>query len=49
MKPTTKNKIANSLGTNQQLNKTVLQMKSSWDKVGSMINSTSHPKKKPQK
>lgn len=46
MKSATKNKIANSLGTNQQLNKTVLELKSSWDKVGSMLNSTSQPKKK---
>lgn len=49
MKPKTKNKIANSLGFNQQLNKTVLQLITSWDKVGSMLNSTSHPKKKAKK
>ena len=46
MKPTAKNKIANSLGGNQQLNKKVLDMKSSWDKIDSMIKNTTLPKKK---
>lgn len=49
MKPSTKNKIANSLGSNHQLNKTILEMKSSWDKVGSMINNVGLPKKKTKK
>jgi hypothetical protein len=49
MKSNAKNKIANSLGSNQQLNKTILDMKSSWDKVGSMLSNTSLPRKKPKK
>lgn len=49
MKQNTKNKIANSLGSSQQFNKTVLEMKSSWDKVGSILNNASLPKKKPKK
>lgn len=46
MKPSTKNKLANTLGSNQQVNKKILNMKSSWDKVDSMLKSSSFPKKK---
>ncbi len=49
MKPTPKNRIANSLGSNQQLNKKVLDMKSSWDKIDSMLKNATLPKKKTTK
>lgn len=49
MKPTAKNKIANSLGSNHQLNRIVLNMKTSWDKVETMLKNTTLPKKKPKK
>ena len=47
MKPTTKNKIANSLGANPSFNKKVLNLKSSWDTVGSIIQNTKIGQKKP--
>lgn len=39
-------KIANSLSSNTDLNKKALQLKKSWDEVGSMLKGPQKPKKK---
>ena len=48
MKTSTKNKIASMLGSSQQVNKKVLDMKSSWDKIDSMLKTAPISKKKPK-
>ena len=42
----TKNKLANMLASSNQVNKKVLDMKSSWDKIDSMLKTAPIAKKK---
>lgn len=46
MKTSTKNKLANMLGSSHEVNKKVLDMKSSWDKIDSMLKTAPLSKKK---
>lgn len=47
MKKTPKMKLANSLMTNQNLNKRALDMKNSWDTVDKLLKNTNLLKKNP--
>jgi len=45
MKKTTQLKLANTLGSNAELNKKIMQFKKSWDAVDAILKSAGTPKK----